>query len=103
MREHGLGWFGSRFSLSVSPLTPHVSHFPAARGLLGSRLSALIQMLENPVSPRLLKKVQTPILRMGTRRRAMRGVLSQYVAAPREARGTHRRWVTADGPFSAAY
>ena len=31
-----------------------------------------------------------------------RGVLGAYAAAPRERGGTHRRWVTADGPFSAA-
>src|SRR5574337_414844 len=32
----------------------------------------------------------------------VRGVLRPYVAAPRERGGTHRRWVSADGPFSAA-
>ena len=32
----------------------------------------------------------------------VRGVLSTYVAAPRERGGTHRRWVTAGGPFSSA-
>jgi hypothetical protein len=32
----------------------------------------------------------------------VRGVLSSFVAAPRERGGTHRRWVSADGPFSAA-
>jgi len=55
-------------------------------------------MLKNSFSLRLLKKVQM----QGGTRCVVRGVLSAYVAAPRECGGTHRRWVTADGPFSAA-
>jgi hypothetical protein len=50
-------------------------------------------MLKNPLSPRLLKKVQMP----GGTRGAVRGVLSPYVAAPRE------RANAADVPFSAAF
>jgi hypothetical protein len=49
-------------------------------------------MLKNPFSPRLLKKVQM----QGGARGEVRGVLSPYVAAPRE------RANAADGPFSAA-
>ena len=49
-------------------------------------------MLKNPFSPRLLKKVQM----QGGARCEVRGVLSPYVAAPRE------RANAADGPFSAA-
>jgi len=56
------------------------------------------RMLKNPFSPRVLKKVQM----QGEARCEVRGVLSPYVAAPRERGGTHRRWVSADGPFSAA-
>jgi hypothetical protein len=49
-------------------------------------------MQKNLFSPRLLKKVQM----QGGARCEVRGVLSAYVAAPRE------RANTADGPFSAA-
>jgi len=49
-------------------------------------------MLKNPFSPRLLKKVQM----QGGVRCEVRGVLSPYVAVPRE------RADAADGPFSAA-
>jgi len=55
-------------------------------------------MLQNPLLPRLLKKVQM----QGGARGEVRDVLGPYVAAPRERGGTHRRWVSADGPFSAA-
>ena len=56
-------------------------------------------MLKNPFSPRLLKKVQmqggAPIFRWVPGE--ARGVLSPYVAAPRECAGHppevgHRRW-----------
>jgi len=50
------------------------------------------RMLENPSSPRLLKKVQM----LGGERCVVRGVLGPYAAAPRE------RANAADGPFSAA-
>ena len=68
------------------------------------------RMLKNSVLPRLLKKVQMPggvTHQMGTRYPSagwvqVRGVRGLYVAAPRERGGTHRRWVSADGPFSAA-
>ena len=53
------------------------------------------RILKNPFSPWLLKKVQM----QGGARCEVRGVLSTYVAAPREHGGTHRRWVSADGPF----
>jgi hypothetical protein len=49
-------------------------------------------MLKNPLSPRLLKKAQM----QGGVQCEVRGVLSSYVAAPRE------RANAADGPFSAA-
>jgi len=49
-------------------------------------------MLKNSFSPRLLKKVRM----QGGARCEVRGVLSPYVAAPRE------RANAADGPFSAA-
>ena len=50
------------------------------------------RMLNYPLSPRLLKKVQM----QGGARCEVRGVLSRYVAAPRE------RANVAGGPFSAA-
>jgi len=50
-------------------------------------------MLKHSFSPRLLKKVQV----QGGARRGARGVLSPYVAAPRE------RANAVVGPFSAAY
>jgi len=53
---------------------------------------AYSRMLKNFLSPRLLKKVQME----GGARCEVRGVLSLYVAAPRE------RANAADGPFSAA-
>jgi len=73
--------------------------------VLASCPLTLNRVLKNLFSPRLLKKVQmqgggTHPCRMGTRRGARRTY--PYVAAPRERGGTHRRWVTADGPFSAA-
>jgi hypothetical protein len=49
-------------------------------------------MLKNPLSPRLLKKVQM----QGGARAEVRGVLDPYAAAPRECANA------ADGPFSAA-
>ena len=55
-------------------------------------------MLKKSFSLRLLKKVQL----QGGARCEVRGVLSAYAAAPRERAGTHRSWVSADGPFSAA-
>ena len=65
-------------------------------------------MLKNSFSPRLLKKVQMQggvTHQMGTRRGArlipLVVSLSNH-AAPRECGGTHRGWVSADGPFSAA-
>ena len=68
------------------------------------------RVLENSLLLRLLKKVQMQggvTHQMGTRYPSagwvqVRGVLGPYVAAPRERGGTHRRWVSADGPFSAA-
>ena len=57
-----------------------------------------IRLLKDSLFPKLLKKVQI----QGGARCEVRGVLSAYVAAPRERAGTHRRWVTVDGPFSAA-
>ena len=50
------------------------------------------RMRKNPLLPRLLKKVHM----QGGARCEVRGVLSPYVAAPRE------RANAADGPFSAA-
>jgi hypothetical protein len=50
------------------------------------------RMLKNSLSVRLLKKVQM----QGGARAEARGVLSTYVAAPREGDNA------ADGPFSAA-
>jgi hypothetical protein len=78
----------------------------ARRGTLANRLTAksirhiplrqapkqLNRLLKNPLSPRLLKKVQM----QGGARCEVRGVLRMYVAAPRE------RANAADGPFSAA-
>jgi hypothetical protein len=55
-------------------------------------LWSLIKMLKNSPLLRLLKKVQM----QGGARGMVRGVLTTYVAAPRE------RANAADGPFSAA-
>jgi hypothetical protein len=55
-------------------------------------LTAMTQVLKNPLFRRLLKKVQI----QGGARSEARGVLSTYVAAPRE------RANAGDGPFSAA-
>jgi hypothetical protein len=70
-------------------------------------------MLKNPFSPRLLKKVQMQGGVPGThpqdgcRREAIYltplALSPSKGAAPRERGGTHRMWVSADGPFSAVY
>src|SRR5574337_2118783 len=67
--------------------------------------SWLYQDAEKPVFAQAAQKGPHPRRRAGYPSAGwvqVRGVLSSYVAAPRERGGTHRRWVSADGPFSAA-
>jgi hypothetical protein len=75
-----------------------LSGVPGHSLLFTLRAPLLSRVLKNSLLPRLLKKVQM----QGGVRGEVRGVLSSYVAAPRERGGTHRRWVSAGGPFSAA-
>ncbi len=63
------------------------------------------RLLKNSFSRRLFKKAQVQgavTHPHGWVPAEARGVISTYGASPRERGGTHRRWVTADGPFSAA-
>ncbi len=66
--------------------------------------AGLYRVLKNPRLPRLRKKVQMQggARGAGTRRRRVGGVLGPYIAAPPEPGGTHRGWVSADGPFQQA-
>ena len=73
-----------RKSVWSSRRAPGPSGFPAS--------SCLNRLPKSPVFARLLKKAQV----QGVARSEARGVLSTYVAAPRE------RGNAADGPFSAA-
>ena len=74
---------------AASDLVPAMSDRGIIRELRGYCPS---RMRKNPLLPRLLKKVQM----QGGARCEVRGVLSPYVAAPRE------RANAADGLFSAA-
>src|SRR5512139_3690594 len=66
--------------------------------------------LSRPTVFRILCSIRPARTIQDARRSGMRGArrtrvpipMGAYATAPRERGGTHRRWVTADGPFSAA-